>query len=259
MKADLVPRDGKVITVDRNFSIEQSVAVTNGKISALGTNGEIASLIGDATWVIDPQGKTVLPGINESHLHAPFFGATRPPLALDLKPPAVASIRDIIKALQCKVAECGNGEWIRGCGWEQGALVECRTDLNKFPRKWDLDPVSPLNPVVFMDFSGHMLLASSKALQLAGITKDTPDPESREMERDPVTGDPTGIFKEPGAQSLISMHVPLLSREEKKQALLTALEHLNANGVTSLTEPLETIDEIEVLMTIVGGRVVYEA
>jgi predicted amidohydrolase YtcJ len=103
------------------------------------------------------------------------------------------------------------------------------------PRKWDLDAVSPDHPVAFNDFSGHTLLVNSKALDVAGITKDTPDPPSGEMERD-ENGEPTGIFKEPGAQALISAHVPLLTREEKKTALLTALNHLNANGVTSFTD-----------------------
>ena len=104
------------------------------------------------------------------------------------------------------------------------------------PRKFDLDPVSPDNPVVFSDFSGHTLLANSKTLELAGVSKDTPEPDSGELERDPQTGEPTGIFKELGAQALLSKTVPLLTREEKKQALLTALEHFRANGITSFTD-----------------------
>jgi hypothetical protein len=168
-------------------------------------------------------------------MHAPFFGASRPPLSLDLTYPTVQSIPDMVKALKQKVAEVEPGEWIRGFGWDQSTLEECRNDPSKLPRKWDLDAVSPDHPVAFTDFSVHTLLVNSKALEIAGITKDTPDPPSGEMERD-EHGEPTGILKEPGAQALVAAHVPLLTREEKKTALVTTLNHLNANGVTSFTD-----------------------
>jgi predicted amidohydrolase YtcJ len=168
-------------------------------------------------------------------MHAPFFGASRPPLSLDLTYPTVQSIPDMVAALKQKVAEVEPGEWIRGFGWDQSTLEECRNDPSKLPCKRDLDAVSPDHPVAFTDFSVHTLLVNSKALEIAGITKDTPDPPSGEMERD-ENGDPTGILKEPGAQALVAAHVPLLTREEKKTALVTTLNHLNANGVTSFTD-----------------------
>lgn len=235
MEADLVITNGKVITVDKDFSIKQAVAVQDGNILAVGINDEIKAFIGSNTKVLDLKGKPIMPGINESHMHAPFFGATRPPLALDLTFPAVKSIPEMVETLRRKVAEVEPGEWIRGFGWDQGSLEECKSDPSMLPRKWDLDPVSPDHPVAFTDFSCHTLLVNSKALEIAGITKDTPDPPSGEMERDD-NGEPTGILKEPGAQALVSEHVPLLTKEEKKTALLTALSHLNANGVTSFTD-----------------------
>ena len=233
--ADLVLRNGKIVTVDSDFSIRQAVAVKGGRIAAVGTEEEVKPFIGPSTRVIDLNGLTVLPGINETHMHAPFFGATRPPLSLDLTYPTVKSIPDMIEALRQKVPEVKPGEWIRGFGWDQSSLEECRSDPARLPRKWDLDAVAPDHPVAFTDFSCHTLLVNSKALEVAGITKDTPNPPSGEMERD-ENGHPTGIFKEPGAQALVSAHVPLLTRDEKKTALLTALEHLNANGVTSFTD-----------------------
>jgi predicted amidohydrolase YtcJ len=235
MEADLVITNGKVITVDKDFSIRQAVAVKEGKIIAVGTNDEIKLFIGSNTQVLDLRGKPILPGINEAHMHPPFFGASRPPLSLDLSYPAVKSIPDMVEALRQKVAETEPGEWIRGFGWDQGSLEECKNDPSMLPRKWDLDAVSPDNPVAFTDFSCHTLLVNSKALEIAGITKDTPEPPSGEMERDD-NGEPTGILKEPGAQAQLSEHVPLLTRDEKKTALLTALSHLNANGVTSFTD-----------------------
>jgi predicted amidohydrolase YtcJ len=235
MKAEMAIINGKVITVDRDFSIKQAIAVAGGRIVAVGTDDDIKPLIGPDTEVLDLKGKPILPGINESHMHAPFFGASRPPLSLDLTFPAVQSIPDMVDALRQKTAAVKPGEWIRGFGWDQSSLEECRNDPAKLPRKWDLDAVSPDHPVAFTDFSVHTLLVNSKALELAGITKDTPDPPSGEVERD-QNGEPTGIFKEPGAQALVAAHVPLLTREEKKTALLTALQHLNANGVTNFTD-----------------------
>lgn len=227
--------NGKVITVDPDFSIQQAVAAKDGKIVAVGSNDDVKAFIASDTKILDLKGKPILPGINESHMHAPFFGASRPPLSLDLTFPMVKSIPDMVDALRQKVAEVKPGEWIRGFGWDQSSLEECRSDPAKLPRKWDLDAVSPDHPVAFTDFSVHTLLVNSKALELAGITKDTPDPPSGEVERD-ENGEPTGIFKEPGAQALVAAHVPLLTREEKKTALLTTLNHLNANGVTNFTD-----------------------
>ena len=231
----MVITNGKIITVNQDFSIAQAVAVKDGKIIAVGSNDEIRSFIDDGTQVLDLKGKPMLPGINESHMHPAFFGATRPPLAIDLTFPAVKSIPDMVEALRKKVSETPPGEWIRGFGWDQSSLEECKSDPSKLPRKWDLDLVSPEHPVAFTDFSCHTLLVNSKALEIAGVTKDTPDPASGEMERF-ADGEPTGILKENMAQALVSAHVPLLTGDEKKTALLTALKHLNANGVTSITD-----------------------
>lgn len=233
--ADLAIINGNITTVDQNFNIREAVAVKNGLITAVGSSDDINAVIGPQTKVIDLKGLTLLPGINDSHMHVPFFGATRPPLALDLRFPAVQSIGDMVDALSQKVAETKPGEWIRGFGWDQSSLEECRNDPAKLPRKWDIDLVSPDHPVIFSDFSGHTLLVNSKALAIAGITRETPAPPSGELERD-ERGEPTGIFKEPGAQALVGVHVPMLTRDEKKTAIRTALQHLNAQGITSVTD-----------------------
>ncbi len=256
MAADLVITNGKVITVDKDFSIKQAVAVKDGEIVSVGTNDEVKSLIDSDTRVLDLKGKPILPGINDTHLHAPLFGATRPPLAIDLTFPAVKSIPDMVEALRKKALKMPAGEWIRGFGWDQGSLEECKTDPSVLPRKWDLDAVSPDNPVAFTDFSCHTLLANSKALEIAGITNETPDPQSGEMERDD-SGEPTGIFKEMGAQELVSAHVPPLTRDEKKTALLTALSHINADGVTSYTDPAIGPGGDSYLYGVMGGEFVH--
>jgi predicted amidohydrolase YtcJ len=174
--SDLVMTNAKVITVDKDFSIREALAVKDGKIVAVGTNDDVTPFIGSDTRVLDLKGMTVMPGINEAHMHAPFFGATRPPLALDLTPSRVRSIRDMVEVLRQRVGEAGPGEWIRGFGWDLGGLEECKNDPTRLPRRSDIDSVSMNNPVIFTDFSGHTLLTNSKTLELAGITKETPNP-----------------------------------------------------------------------------------
>jgi predicted amidohydrolase YtcJ len=232
---DLILTNGKILTVNRFFGIAEAVAVKNGRIAAVGDNELVKSLAGSGTRVIDLAGAMMLPGINDAHMHAPFFGATRPPLALDLTFPAIQTIGDIVEAVRRKAAEVKPGEWIRGFGWNQGSLKECLEDPSVFPRRSDIDPVSPNNPVILTDFSGHTILVNQKALEIGGLHRDSSNPVSGEMERD-ARGELTGIFKELGAQALVTTHVPILTREEKKIALRNAISILNSHGVTSFTD-----------------------
>ncbi len=236
MEADLVIINAKVITVDKDFSIQQAAAIKDERIVAVGSSNDIKANIAAGTRVLDLTGKPLLPGINDTHMHAAVFGGTRPPFALDLKYPKVKSIRDMVEVLRKKATTVRPGEWIEGRGWDVGFLKECKNDPSQMPTKWDIDSVSLDNPVAFVDFSGHTLLVNSKALELAGITKDSPNPEGGEIERNPTSGEPTGILKELSARALISKIMPLHSKQHKRQAILSAMKELNANGITSFTE-----------------------
>jgi predicted amidohydrolase YtcJ len=233
---DTVIMNGKVITVDKNFSIKESIAVRDGWIVFVGTNEHVKKFIGKQTKVLDLKDKSILPGINDSHGHAALYGGTRPPLALDLSSPTVKSIRDIVASLGAKVRTMHPGEWVRGFGWNPSFLEECQIDTKRYPTRWDIDAISPNHPVVFNDFSGHNLWVNSKALELSGISKDTPDPPGGIIVRAPETGEPTGIFREPSAQGLVMKVVPLLTKEEKRAAIRSAMQVMNANGITSCTE-----------------------
>lgn len=235
-QADLVIMNGKVIAVDKHFSIAQAVAVKHGRIVAVGKDKEVKGFIGGSTKVLDIHGKPMLPGINDSHMHGVFLGGSMPPLALDLRYPTVKSIRDISEVVRKKVESTRRGEWIRGIGWDPGYLEECKENLNRLPTRWDIDPVSPNNPAFFIDFSGHTLLVNSEAIRLAGITKGTPNPPGGEIERDRNTGEVTGIFKELSAQALVSKTVPLYTKGQKREAILSAIKCLNAEGITSYTD-----------------------
>ena len=236
MKADTVIMNGKVITVDESFSIREAIAVRDGWIIFVGSDEDVKKFIGKHTNLLDLKGKPILPGVNDSHGHAAFYGGTRPPLALDLSYPAVKSIKDIAASLATRVKTARPGEWIRGFGWDPPYLEECQIDTRRYPSRWDIDAFSPGNPVIFNDFSGHTLWVNSKALELSGVRKETPDPPGGIIVRDPETGDLTGIFKEPSAQGLVMKVAPLLTKEEKRAAICSAMQVMNSNGITSYTE-----------------------
>lgn len=233
---DLAIVNAHVVTVDKNFSTAQAIYCKDGIIEKVGTDSEILDRIGPATTVLDLDRKTVLPGINDSHMHGAYMGCVSPPISLDLSAPGVRSIKDISDMLASAVKQKKKDEWIRGAGWNQSDLVECREDKTRFPRKSDIDVVTPDHPVALMEFSGHTLLANSNAMALAGISRDTPDPEGGQIERDPDTGDPTGIFFEPPATKMILEAMPDFSRDELRKGIESTQRRLNQYGITSFTD-----------------------
>ena len=236
MEADLVIINGKVITVDKDFSIQQAVAIKDGKILAVGSNNEVKPFIASGTKGLDLKGKTVLPGINDSHCHPGSFGAYRPPMALGVGHSEAGSIKEIAALVADRSENLPPGTWIVGRGWDLGNLAENRTDPDRWPTRDDLDPVSPHHPVALVDFSGHILWANSLALAEAGITDQGPAVEGGEIKRHPETGRPTGMLVEWGARGLVDKVIPLFSRTEKKQAFRAAIAEFNSQGVTSLTD-----------------------
>jgi predicted amidohydrolase YtcJ len=236
LAADLVITNGKVITVDSEFTIAESVAVKGDRITVVGTNDDVRPLIGKNTRVLDLRGKTVLPGINDAHIHASLFGATKSAHIIDVGYPTVKSISDIISTVDERTKAVPPGEWIQGFGWDCGYLDECLQDAQRQPTRFDLDPVSSNNPVCLTDISIHNIWVNSIALELAGVTKYTPLPLGGEIVKDPITGEPTGVLKELPAISYVMRLIPPWTRKQKRDAILTAMKELNAVGITSMTE-----------------------
>src|SRR5208283_4316042 len=136
-----------------------------------------------------------------------------------------------VEAVARKVKTLEPGEWVRGIGWDEGFLEECVSDRERHPTRWDLDPVSPDNPVCLGDFSVHSLWVNSKALELAGITEKTPVPSGGEIVKDSKTGLVTGIVREFAAQGLVMKVVPHWTKAQKRQAILGAVAELNSLGI----------------------------
>jgi predicted amidohydrolase YtcJ len=233
--ADLVFTSGKVFTVDDSFSVVEALAVSGGLIAAVGTNEDVATWIGPGTEVVDLGGRSLIPGINDSHLHAIAFGLDSPPLSLDLSYPTVTSIADIRDRVRDAVASAQPGEWIVGTGWDDGYLEECRAEPGRLPHRRDIDAVSPENPVFLQDYSRHTTWVNSLALELAGVDAGTPVPPGGILDKD-ADGALTGIVRE-GAQSLVQNALPRLTRDRREQAIRSAVATLQRLGITSVTDP----------------------
>jgi len=231
---DLVITNGKIITIDVDFSIVEAVAVKNGKIVAVGTKDEIKTITGKKTKVIDLKGSSVLPGINDTHCHVSDWALTRPPWKLDIRFPVVKSIADIVEMVSKQAKQALPGQWIQGEGWDEGYLNECLADSQRLPSKEDLDKVAPANPVVLVEYSGHRMWVNSKALELTGISKDTPDPVGGRIGRNSA-GEPSGLLYEQGTRP-IREAIPPWTAEQRTKALPGAMAELNSLGITSYTD-----------------------
>ncbi len=234
-QADLLLFNGNIVTVDPLFSIVGAVAVKYGRIVATGTNDDVKRLAGKQTRILDLQGATVLPGINDTHCHMSDWALTRPPFKLETRYPLVRSIADVLDMVRAQVKNAKPGEWIQGEGWDQGYLEECRADPGRKPVKEDLDRVAPDNPVLLVEYSGHRAWVNSLALRKAGIDKNSPDPVGGIIEKDPATGELTGLLYEKAAFAVGRM-IPAWTYEDRKAAIPNALAELNSLGITSFTD-----------------------
>ena len=224
---DTVLINGVVLTVDRTDSVAQAVAITGGKITAVGTTAEIKAMAGANTEAIDLRGRAVTPGLIDSHVH---FSAADSLFTVDLGDAAVTSIEEVKKRVAAQVAKLKPGEWVRGRGWDEGKYSERR-----YITAADLDAVAPNNPVWLTHTTGHYGVANTYAMKLAEIRAATPDPPAGTIDRT-ATGAPTGVFKE-SAMGLVSKLVPPLSRDQQKQGIAQIVRDFNREGMTGAKDP----------------------
>lgn len=226
--------NGKIFTVNENQPLAESVISENGKIIFVGSNIEADSFIDDKTTVIDLHGRLMLPGFNDAHLH--FISGGFYLLGIDLRPAkSLSEFKDILY----KYISKNEGRWITGGRWDHESWME-----KKLPRKEDIDSFSQTTPILVSRIDGHVGLANSFALKLAGITSDTESPEGGLIEKDPVTGEPTGILKD-NAMDLVFSVIPQKSIEENIEALQRAMNEAKKFGITSVNDITEK-DQVEV-------------
>jgi predicted amidohydrolase YtcJ len=231
-KAELVIINGNIFTVDEANPIVQAVAIRGEKIIAVGSTKDISAYIDrDSTKVINAGGRLVLPGFNDAHVH---FGPLDPDY-IELRYTTDPST--ITEKVKAQVAKSKPGELIRGGHWEHEMFND-----KKWPSKELLDKVSPDNPVVLSRADGHSVLVNSYVLKASGITKKTPNPFGGEIQRDPVTGEATGILKE-NAEGLVktgavkTVRTPEEEAAREWQGYLLALKEARELGVTSVQIP----------------------
>ena len=220
--------NGNVLTVDDKDTRASAVLIVGDKIVSVGSNEEILRQFSDGVEVIDLRGKTVIPGFVDCHAHPMGFGQSL--MTVDCRTPPMKSINDIVEGVRKAVAEKHEGEWILGRGYDDFKLIEKRN-----PNRWDLDKVAPSNPVLITRLCGHVSVANSLALELAGISKDTKESEGGEIDRDPETSEPTGVLRG-GARAPLRKIIPPTSFEALKNGIKLAAEEFIARGVTSVSD-----------------------
>ncbi|MDP6371306.1 MAG: amidohydrolase [Vicinamibacterales bacterium] len=244
--ADLVLHGGKIVTVDEALPEAEALAVTGDRIVAVGTNDEIDAYIGDATEVVDLAGQTAIPGFIEGHGHFLGVGGAQMQLAL-----ADAQKWDEIVAMVAEaVAEAQPGELIRGRGWHQEKWdPPADPEVGGFPVHDLLSEVSPDNPVLLTHASGHATFANARAMELSGITRDTPNPEGGEILRD-ARGNAIGVFSETAGRLLREARANATPPSPRRQAEL-AVEEALRKGITSFQDAGSSFETVDLLREMV--------
>jgi predicted amidohydrolase YtcJ len=219
--ADLILQNGQFYTPQ---GFRQAIAVRRGIIEVIGTSEAVNARRGTQTRVIDLQGATVLPGLHDMHVHPGGAGLGN----LQCRFPQGLTPRQLTDTVAGCVKKKAKGEWVTGGQWDAASFGKTP------PHRSILDRVSPDNPVALVDISGHSTWANSKALELAKITRETPNPQGGIVEKD-AKGEPTGLLRE-SAAGLVRRIVPPPTFEQQVQALDWALNVMLSNGITSFTD-----------------------
>lgn len=231
--ADLIITNAKVRTMDSNRPQAEALAVIRDRIVAVGTSAEIDAWHGAETAIIDAGGKLVLPGFNDAHVH--FMDGSAGLFNVELKD--ANSPEEFSRRIGEQASKTPKGEWILGGDWDdQGFKVP------KLPTRQMIDAVTPNHPVFVNRYDGHMSLANSLALKLAGVTSKTPDPPGGVIVRD-EKGEPTGILKD-AAKSLVDKVIPPMSHEKRLRVLKRGLRHAVSLGLTSVQDMETTYPDI---------------
>ena len=223
---DLIIVNANVHTMDSSQPAAQAIAILGDRIVAVGTDKEIKKLAGSLTRTMDARKRLVLPGFNDSHVH--FLSGGFQLSSVDLRD--ADSPREFAERLRRFAEKLPAGRWITGGDWDHERWPDA-----KLPTKDLIDRFTPETPVFVSRLDGHMALANSLALKLAGLTRETLDPAGGLIVRDEKTGEPTGVLKD-AAMGYVWKIVPESSFEEKLAAARAATEHAAKLGVTSVQD-----------------------
>jgi predicted amidohydrolase YtcJ len=242
LTADLLLVNGRVLTMDARNATAEAVAVRDGKIVAVGTSREVASLAGGATRVIDLDGRTAMPGLTDCHVHL-ASDASRAVEAVecrDLYDAAIDSVGAIVSRIKQWAASTPPGQWIIARG---SPLADCRLAERRLPTKAELDRAAPRN-ATYISFGAHVVIANTRALTECGVTRETPDPQGGAVMKDPVTREPTGELRE-RAQFLVKRKEGAIDPEVLAERIAIELERCSHRGVTTIHDIVITREEVQ--------------
>jgi predicted amidohydrolase YtcJ len=234
--ADIVFVGGNIITVDARMPQAEALAVAGDRILAVGSNAEINGLKGEQTRVIELEGRTVVPGLVDGHLHFARLGADRG-RSLDLS--EAKSEEDVAGRVRRLAERLEPGEWITGSGWHTA-----NWEQEEWPTKASLDDAAPNHPVFLQGMHSHASWANSRTLEAAGISKDTPDPSGGQIFRDGLTGEPTGILLE-DAQKIVRQIAPPATREPLTESIRKSIRLALSYGFTGAHDMGTSLETVE--------------
>ena len=187
--ADLLLLNARILTLDPGHPAAQAVAIQGDIICAVGSEEKVAPLAVKDTRKIDCRGMVLIPGIIDAHCHLLAMAAAQD--GLDCSPPTVSSVKELLDSVRHRAGETPAGQWIRGFGYDDLAIAD-----ERFPTRWELDSAAPHHPVRIDHRSGHATVLNSRALEMAGVHRETPDPVEGVIDRAEATGEPTGLLLE---------------------------------------------------------------
>jgi predicted amidohydrolase YtcJ len=251
--ADVIFINGNVYTVNDKQPRAEAIAVKGGRIVFVGSNSRVKTFEGAGTRVIDLHGNTVVPGLTDSHYHLSGVGAREITLNLE----GITSLDQFLAKVKERVDRAKPGDWVTGRGW-----IETFWKPPVFPTRWDLDKISPNNPVILTRADGHGVVVNSAALKLAGVTKDTASPFGGEVMKDKSTGEPNGMLLD-NAQGLVRRRVPAALEDEGEQAILLGVKRSIELGWCEIQNAGSNFGEVALLRKLYGdGKIklrIYEA
>ena len=251
--ADLVLLNGKILTLEPDFPEVNALAVSQGKIIAIGSREEIESYVGQETKIIDLKGQLAIPGFIEGHGHYMRLGEILTQLELR----KAKTWQEIINMVEESVSEAKPGDWIVGWGWHQDKWEESPSpSIEGLPLHHELSKISPQNPVLLNHTSGHGSFANLKAMEMAGVNINTNDPEGGEIVRD-SKGEPIGMLRETAADlvkdvytQFLDQRLPEKIKEDNRNQVKLAAKEAIENGITSFQDmgsSFETIDHLKMM------------
>lgn len=231
--ADLILHNAKVITLDPKQPRAELIAIKDGKILGVGKKDALELFKGTRTKLLNCQGKTIVPGFNDAHCHPLAYAASL--LSVDCGPSSVRSIAELRARIRTRAEQTPQGDWIRAAHYNEFYL-------GRHPARWDLDEAAPYHPVKLSHHSGHACVLNSLALQMMGISRETPEPPGGLIDRDLETGEPNGLLLE--MNPWVEKAMPPLSEEELEKGVRLANKQYLSCGITSLQDATWT-DSVE--------------